>query len=1770
MQRSVISHTLFLVFLDICCIVIDGHNNPPRFVSGEINEIIVRVQEGPDSKGKLLCRLRGEDPDEDQLIFGVMGHVGKEILRFESVGKTEANVYLRNELDREMKDSYSLVLTLTDGKLRKQYVTQTLLIIVEDINDNKPVFKPFNSTISVKEDTPTGLIGRIEAVDQDAGPFGQVLYSLQNTETDDVETFSVQTIGGKGVINLIGPLDFEKKSVYHLNVFATDRSNSGKRNTATAAILVKVEDIEDQPPLFTVAPPVTRIPEDMPLGSQVLTVKAIDGDREIGNKMKYRISKGEHSPFVIDQFSGVITVKNKLDREETENRNGAYVLEIEAQEDTIIVYPVPSVKTEVTIILTDVNDKTPTFRGTKYIAEVNENAQIHVPVNFIGNSVPEVFDHDQGNNGTFRMYLEDDNEIFEVTPPEGVNEASFLILVKNPIPLDYEKMKTMNFKIIARETSIISPKSSIVDITVYIRDTNDNFPQFLESIYHASVPEDVNEGTTVTFVKATDPDSGPFGTDGIRYTGLHGQIADKLNLDFISGAITIKMSNHGLDRETTSQHYVTVEARDNCGLGNRNTVQVEITLTDANDNSPHFLFPKYAARLNENDANFLRPLIVQDTNDIAPVFQAPFYKKAIPEDTPGGISILRVQAFDGDHSPNNNQVVYRIQAGAQDKFVIDSNSGIISVAIGANLDPDKTNPRNVFYILKVVALNDGIGGSQKQGLCTVNISITDVNNKVPTFIDSLISFIPEDASIGHLVTRVRAVDLDERPLLRYSIDYARSEARSEDGTLVMQSELDLKDTFDINNVDGEVTVVNALDREKAETIKLLLHVKDLAAVSDEQTATATLTVKLDDVNDNRPIFTESSYRHVVTENTKIGFPVFTVAATDADKNRTIFYSLEGSREVLSLISVDTKTGQIVVDGKIDRERFSWLNLTIRATDNGIPSLSGTADLQLQVLDENDNNPIFVDNVSHLVVPEDAPLGHQVAVVQATDADTGAYGKITYTWDSVGAKGMFRIDREKGEIVIGGELDRETEDRYSLIVEAWDNYEYGLFTGESRKTFKKIVIRITDVNDETPQFVHQLLSCARVTELHTIGQTVFMVSANDRDDPFTDNAKVQFSFVTGNQKGVFGIETLKDNTAKVFTKQSLRNKSGNYTLQIRAQDQGIHPRNSTENFHVCVTDVNDHSPEFVSPHSNYTVKIPENFTIGTTVFEVSATDDDIGNNGKVRYKLKKLTNQHWRAFQIDEITGIVTLRGLLDREKQRTYELRVEAHDLGEPIPLSSDIDVTVYVTSVNIYVPKFSQKVYQVVFTENVPPGKEKIKLPATVDEEDSSNKSVPCYHIIGGNKENRFTLNIFTHELSASEFLDREKESHYLLIVQATNDCSHVPSYLKHFDSQDNTLLQVNVTVKDINDNDPLFVKPIFTGGISIKADFGSVFMAVKAADLDIGVNSIVHYYIIGNIRRTLTEGLEYIKELPFLLDNTTGQITLNFNPQKGMKGYFNFEILVNDTGGLSDTAKVFIYLLREDQRVRFVLRLTPMELRQKLDEFRALLANITGAVVNVDECKFHENPDGSIEKKKSDLYLHFVNQRNNSIMDVDTVLSLIDKNSEFLDELFKEFKVLYTQAVKSGSLLNVTDARIKICLIGVVTVLAITLIVVISICITQRCRYERQLNATTTAAFDSQQSALRKSDVRSTNTHMGEGSESGSVQSNPLMLVPNSSLSGSTLRPVFKPKRSNPDFEVGSLLQMFNNTARPIPKNIVVTTLSHSCSRQESFSSNNYEEQI
>ncbi len=159
--------------------------------------------------------------------------------------------------------------------------------------------------------------------------------------------------------------------------------------------------------------------------------------------------------------------------------------------------------------------------------------------------------------------------------------------------------------------------------------------------------------------------------------------------------------------------------------------------------------------------------------------------------------------------------------------------------------------------------------------------------------------------------------------------------------------------------------------------------------------------------------------------------------------------------------------------------------------------------------------------------------------------------------------------------------------------------------------------------------------------------------------------------------------------------------------------------------------------------------------------------------------------NYKTFKINETTGWISLNNPLNREKQKIYELRIEAADKGIPTSLSSDLELVIYVKRSTEYEPQFIVDSIRVNFTEHSKPGTEKRKLPDTVDKDEvdilDDPPSIVCYFLVHGNEEGYFSIDPQTHVLSVMKELDREKQSNYTLVIKATEDCLTPPKNLMY-----------------------------------------------------------------------------------------------------------------------------------------------------------------------------------------------------------------------------------------------------------------------------------------------------------------------------------------------------------------------------------------------------
>lgn len=275
-------------------------------------------------------------------------------------------IWTKTKLDYESQNNYILNISLSDGNTTDY---ATVFVRVTDVNDNSPVFGITSTTISILENMPPGTsITSVSATDADEGFNGLVVYTLRGGEGKmDIDT--------SGLIVLEKELDREKQGFYNLTVIASDQ---GQPPLSTALNLtVVVDDVNDNPPVFSSSRYETSVPEDEVLGKALLTVSATDVDAGANALVKYSIVSQQpptSSPmFVVNSSTGQLSLSQQLDYETIKQ----FEVEVEASDAG---QPSLSATTLVVVHVLDVNDNPPEFNQATYDVFVLENLQTGSPI----------------------------------------------------------------------------------------------------------------------------------------------------------------------------------------------------------------------------------------------------------------------------------------------------------------------------------------------------------------------------------------------------------------------------------------------------------------------------------------------------------------------------------------------------------------------------------------------------------------------------------------------------------------------------------------------------------------------------------------------------------------------------------------------------------------------------------------------------------------------------------------------------------------------------------------------------------------------------------------------------------------------------------------------------------------------------------------------------------------------------------------------------------------------------------------------------------------------------------------------------------------------------------------------------------------------------------------------------------------------------------------------------------------------------------------------
>lgn len=565
----------------------------------------------------------------------------------------------------------------------------------------------------------------------------------------------------------------------------------------------------------------------------------------------------------------------------------------------------------------------------------------------------------------------------------------------------------------------------------------------------------------------------------------------------------------------------------------------------------------------------------------------------------------------------------------------------------------------------------------------------------------------------------------------------------------------LLDDFHVHPDTGIIRTARRLDREQRD------HYSFVAATLLGEVVQ--VEIRVNDVNDHSPRFPRDSLQLDVSELSPPGTAFRLPGAQDPD---TGLFSIQGYTLLQApdldqdpggpffqlrygtprlpasapLVSPPLEPLDLVLLRRLDREAAAAHELHVEAWDGGSPRLTGRLHVQLRVLDENDNPPVFEQGEYRAAVREDAQPGTEVCRVHATDRDLGPNGLVRYNIRErqvlvagaggrpPGDPGYFSVEELSGVVRLQRPLDREEQAWHQLVVQARDG------GAEPEIATVRVSIDVLDVNDNPPA-IHLLFltegGMARVSEGAQPGDYVARVSVSDADDnPDKEEeavgvlgahlgigagSSIKLSLEGGN--GVFALRPGGPSGIFFLCIEGLLDRESQdlYELRLVATDAGSPPMSTEVSLLLWISDLNDQPPVFSQEH--YWASVSEASVPGTSVVWVSALDgDQVGtDHARLRYALVHLSDscdsvtlspkaECVPSFTINPDNGLISTIRTLDREVQEAVELKVVAQDLGEP-PLSATCLVSIIVDDVNDNEPVFQRQVYNITLAEHAPVG---------------------------------------------------------------------------------------------------------------------------------------------------------------------------------------------------------------------------------------------------------------------------------------------------------------------------------------------------------------------------------------------------------------------------------------------------------------------------------
>jgi protocadherin delta 1 len=602
-------------------------------------------------------------------------------------------------------------------------------------------------------------------------------------------------------------------------------------------------------------------------------------------------------------------------------------------------------------------------------------------------------------------------------------------------------------------------------------------------------------------------------------------------------------------------------------------------------------------------------IVLTDANDNAPQFAQAQYETNVPENTRPGTTLVLLSAADNDQGLNG-RVTYLLDPSTTGRdatlFRVDNVTGALLLIRSLDYELSRT------HTLSVIAKDGGL--QPQSAIARVVISIDDVNDVAPIVVfstmqqqasntgnrdsneegtqQSSVVEVMENLPSGTFVAQMTATDADTGDGGKVACQVASDSDRL---FSLQKTSVDNEGGGSKNTVEYRVVTNTQLDRENQDSHRVRIVCSDSG--QPRLSSTSTLVVNVGDQNDNAPFFLRQVYHVMLAENNAIGDIVTAMNASDQDvgNNARLTYSIAFLRRnnhnhvhqhshgplVRDLLSIEPRTGVIRALVKFDYEsaadREGYL-FRVTVMDSGEPVRSAVTTLNLTIQDMNDEYPVFKEERYVFFVKENTPPPSDVGVIEATDGDGPRYSQIVYSIHhqdgdrSVGSSGRrFAVDAYTGRLVTIRPLDRELQATHTLVVQASNplagSSESSIRDDVTIASFVNVTVVVLDENDNAPVFRNPSLSNSTVVVRNDVpvGYVVTRLLAVDPD--MGGGGTVTYAIVSGNDDGNFHVDTVN---GELTTSRFLTSYVNNVRkLTVSAQDAETPPRSTLAILYVHV-------------------------------------------------------------------------------------------------------------------------------------------------------------------------------------------------------------------------------------------------------------------------------------------------------------------------------------------------------------------------------------------------------------------------------------------------------------------------------------------------------------------------------------------------------------------------------------------------------------------------